>query len=275
MQSSRWTGSVSASGQYDASIAELRKNNLVKIQSDSMVSQETEDATTRHRVMRYVMAHGWTTSNQLASELDLTAAAIRRHLSHLESAGLLIQRSQPLSRRHGAGRPAKEYAATAEGRERVSHAYDMFAIEAVETLARIGGSAAVTAFFEERFRATESRFVELMANNPTMEAAEALSQALTQDGFMAGLAPVGGELSTASAAQLCQHNCPYTAVAVRFPELCAVETSVFARLLDSHVQRLATIAHGDGVCTTHIPALLKRVSAADGHPENAPPAGVT
>ncbi|MCL1839340.1 MAG: transcriptional regulator, partial [Propionibacteriaceae bacterium] len=31
------------------------------------------------------------------------------------------------------------------------------------------------------------------------------------------------------------------------------ETKAFSRLLNSHVQRLATIAHGDGVCTTHIP----------------------
>ena len=28
----------------------------------------------------------------------------------------------------------------------------------------------------------------------------------------------------------------------------------FARLLGTHVQRLATIAHGDGVCTTYVPA---------------------
>jgi predicted ArsR family transcriptional regulator len=28
---------------------------------------------------------------------------------------------------------------------------------------------------------------------------------------------------------------------------------MFADLLGSHVQRLATIAHGDGVCTTHLP----------------------
>jgi hypothetical protein len=25
-------------------------------------------------------------------------------------------------------------------------------------------------------------------------------------------------------------------------------------LLGTHVQRLATIAHGDGICTTHVPA---------------------
>jgi predicted ArsR family transcriptional regulator len=42
-------------------------------------------------------------------------------------------------------------------------------------------------------------------------------------------------------------------VAEQFPQLCEAETEVFARLLGRHVQRLATIAHGDGVCTTHIP----------------------
>jgi predicted ArsR family transcriptional regulator len=42
-------------------------------------------------------------------------------------------------------------------------------------------------------------------------------------------------------------------VAEQFPELCEAETEVFARLLGTHVQRLATIAHGDGVCTTYIP----------------------
>ena len=53
---------------------------------------------------------------------------------------------------------------------------------------------------------------------------------------------------------LCQHHCPVAHVAEQFPELCEAETEVFAKLLGTHVQRLATIAHGDGVCTTHVPA---------------------
>ena len=53
--------------------------------------------------------------------------------------------------------------------------------------------------------------------------------------------------------QLCQHHCPVAHVAEQFPELCEAETEVFARLLGTHVQRLATIAHGDGVCTTFVP----------------------
>jgi predicted ArsR family transcriptional regulator len=42
-------------------------------------------------------------------------------------------------------------------------------------------------------------------------------------------------------------------VAAEFPQLCEAETRVISHLVGTHVQRLATIAHGDGVCTTHIP----------------------
>ena len=42
-------------------------------------------------------------------------------------------------------------------------------------------------------------------------------------------------------------------VATRFPQLCEAETEVFSRLLGVHVQRLATLAGGAHVCTTHVP----------------------
>ena len=50
---------------------------------------------------------------------------------------------------------------------------------------------------------------------------------------------------------------PVAHVAEQFPELCEAETEVFARLLGTHVQRLATIAHGCGVCTTYVPRKQK------------------
>ena len=74
-----------------------------------------------------------------------------------------------------------------------------------------------------------------------------LAEALSDDGYAASTLP------SAAGEQLCQHHCPVAHVAERFPQLCEVETRTFSRLLGVHVQRLATIAHGDGVCTTHIP----------------------
>ena len=72
-----------------------------------------------------------------------------------------------------------------------------------------------------------------------------------------GTAAVNLVHPVATGKQLCQHHCPVALVAAEFPELCEAETRVFAQLLDSHVQRLATIAHGDGVCTTHVPRPVK------------------
>jgi hypothetical protein len=82
--------------------------------------------------------------------------------------------------------------------------------------------------------------------------------------------------------QLCQHHCPVAHVAAEYPQLCEAETEAFGRLLGLPVQRLATIAHGDGVCTTHItaPSLLGKTllknpapaAPAAGRPAAAPPA---
>ena len=88
--------------------------------------------------------------------------------------------------------------------------------------------------------------------------AEALARALSADGYAATARsaplPRKGE-------QLCQHHCPVAHVAEKFPQLCEAETEFFSQLLGTHVQRLATIAHGDGVCTTFIPDAAKLAQA--------------
>jgi predicted ArsR family transcriptional regulator len=102
---------------------------------------------------------------------------------------------------------------------------------------------------------SEGRYQERMANAaPDSTPAQALAVALSEDGYVASTLP------SAIGEQLCQHHCPVAHVAERFPKICEVETAAFSRLLGVHVQRLATIAHGDGVCTTHVP----HVSALSG-----------
>jgi len=73
-------------------------------------------------------------------------------------------------------------------------------------------------------------------------------------GAAAGATAMAGEAAAALAGgeQLCQHHCPVAHVAEEFPQLCEAETEAFSRLLGRPVQRLATIAHGDGICTTHV-----------------------
>jgi predicted ArsR family transcriptional regulator len=207
------------------------------------------DRPTRERVARSILENGPSTAAALAERLGLTPAAVRRHLDALLANGLIEARERRVYGRRGRGRPAKVFALTEDGRDRFEQAYDDLAVGAMRFLAETGGEAMVAEFARRRVADLEERYrVVVKAAKPEAQAA-ALATALTADGYAASAhaAPTGaGE-------QLCQHHCPVAHVAEQFPQLCEAETEVFARLLGTHVQRLATIAHGDGVCTTHIP----------------------
>ena len=203
------------------------------------------DASTRSRVSRSILQYGPSTANDLAKRLNLTPAAVRRHLTVLISLGHLTSRQQRVYGPRGRGRPARVFALTDAGRAEFYQAYDELAIQALDYLRQVAGEDAVVEFATSVVDSIEDRFETVRGEYPTP--AEALVEALTAKGFVASLQPVR------SGVQLCQYHCPVAHVAAEFPELCEAETRAFARMLDSHVQRLATIAHGDGVCTTHVP----------------------
>ena len=100
----------------------------------------------------------------------------------------------------------------------------------------------------------------------------ALAEALSADGYAASASGAPGpgpgtDPGAGRGEQLCQHHCPVAHVAAEFPQLCEAETEAFARLLGTPVQRLATIAHGDGICTTHVTApTLLNASATSNAP---------
>ena len=214
----------------------------------SRPSTPAVDAPTRERVARSVLEHGPSTAAALADRLLLTPAAIRRHLDHLVAEGVLESRDQRVRGARGRGRPAKVFSLTDAGRDAFDQAYDDLAVHALRFLAETGGDPAVSEFARRRVADIEERYRPLIESAAEQDRPRVLAQALTADGYAASVR------SAPSGDQMCQHHCPVVHVATEFPQLCEAETEAFARLLGSHVQRLATIAHGDGVCTTNIPA---------------------
>ncbi|CAI9399146.1 helix-turn-helix transcriptional regulator [Aestuariimicrobium sp. T2.26MG-19.2B] len=220
---------------------------MKKVAENAVQEGHDDDASTRQRVAQSILEQGPSTAAELAERLGLTPAAIRRHLTALVERNQVSSREKKIYGQRGRGRPSKVFLLTDEGRATFYQAYDDLAIQALKALASVGGSAAVTRVAEERFGQVERRYLALREADPDRSPVDLLAEALTADGYVASLKPARfGE-------QLCQHHCPVAHVATEFPELCEAETQLFSRLLGSHVQRLATIAHGDGVCTTHIP----------------------
>ncbi|GAA0468299.1 helix-turn-helix transcriptional regulator [Streptomyces stramineus] len=216
---------------------------------------------TRNRVARSILDHGPSTAAELALRLELTQAAVRRHLDTLAAEGVVEPREKRVYGARTRGRPAKAFALTDCGRDAFDQAYDKLAGDALRWIAQAAGGgemgeAAVAAFARARMAAQAEGYREALEAVAPEERAEALARALTKDGYAATArsAPVGE--------QLCQHHCPVAHVAEQFPQLCEAETEVFSRLLGTHVQRLATIAHGDGVCTTFIPKSTTKTTTA-------------
>ncbi|SDB87853.1 Predicted transcriptional regulator, ArsR family [Raineyella antarctica] len=209
------------------------------------------ERTTREWVARSILEHGPSTASQLAERLDLTPAAVRRHLAVLEESGDLRSEEERIYGSRGRGRPAKVFLLTDAGRAHFPSTYDTLAIQALRQLKAVGGEPAIEQFAEERIAdvvgAYRAAVVAAEDAGAEVDPPEALAVALNAAGYVATTQP------SRTGEQLCQHHCPVAHVAIEFPELCAAETKVFSRLLGVHVQRLATIADGNGVCTTHIP----------------------
>jgi predicted ArsR family transcriptional regulator len=215
------------------------------------------EPTTRATIARLIMENGPVTAAALSTRLGLTPAAVRRHLDNLLAGGLIEARTARRPASRGRGRPAKLFVITDAGRSAFEHAYDDLATSALRFLAEVAGPGAVTEFARRQVAELERRYRQVMEAAAPEDKVKALADALSADGYAASAtsAPTRG---TGGGEQLCQHHCPVAHVAAEFPQLCEAETEAFARLLGTPVQRLATIAHGDGICTTHVtaPALV-------------------
>ena len=209
---------------------------------------------TRERVLALLLELGPSTTGVLAERLGLSPAGVRRHLDALLADGRVVQpeprRSRPL---RGRGRPARLWALSEAGHAAGPSSYDDLAAQALRFLAQQGGPGAVEEFASARGRDLERRHRDRLTEVAADQRPAELAAALTRDGYATGTSEVGPAGGRAAGVQLCQHHCPVQSVAEQFPQLCDAETAALGRLLDVHVQRLATIAHGDGVCTTFIP----------------------
>ena len=208
------------------------------------------------RVARALLEGGPQTAAALAERLGLTGTAVRRHLDTLVEHGYAEAGERapygPAAGRsvaRGRGRPARVFSVTDAGRDAFESAYDDIAVGALRFLGETGGPDAMAEFARRRAGDLERRYADTVAAVPAADRPAVLAGALSTDGYAASV--VDGP--TGATVQICQHHCPVSHVAAEFPALCDAETEAFGRLLGTHVTRLATLAHGDGVCTTLVP----------------------
>lgn len=221
---------------------------------ETRLSTETRstEGDTRRQVMLLLLKDGPITASDLGTQLGLSAAGVRRHLDILAEDGLteiVNRRPQPKKGQPaGRGRPAKHFRLTDRGRSQFGHTYDELASDALDTLREVGGSEAVKKFAISRMERILTDIQPILRKDESVvDTARRLAAALDDNGYAATISEAGHGV------QICQHHCPVAHVAEHHPELCEAEQEVFSALLGTHVQPLASIADGHGICTTNIP----------------------
>jgi predicted ArsR family transcriptional regulator len=234
-------------------IIDLRHNSVVKLAAPLT---HNDDLRTRDAVARQILENGPSTAAALSEKLGFTPAGIRRHLDALVLEGVLEAREPHVALVRGRGRPSKVFVMTDNGREKFEHSYDDLAVAALKFMSSQLGEQSIKAFAESRAddiikKATPSLSKKSRKN-------DALASFLTEQGYAASVT------TKSHGEEICQHHCPIAHVAAEFPQLCEAETRAFSELLGTHVQRLATIAHGDGVCTTFVPQIASTSTTKKG-----------
>lgn len=239
------------------------------------MADDTGARSTRQQVMSLLLTRGPIAASDIGEALGLSAAGVRRHLDKLVD-DALAETCQPRAvagEEASRGRPAKHYRLTERGREQFGSQYEALASDAIETLKEVGGSEAVKALA----RAWTARVLSGVegvegvdqsgsdaagsdaagsdaagsdaagSDRAVEEVARQLAAAFDANGYAATVRRAG------SGVQICQHHCPVSAVAAEHPEICVAEHEAISALVGRHIQPLALIADGDGICTTNIP----------------------
>ena len=127
-----------------------------------MAIKPDADVGTRDNILRLIIERGPITSAELASLLVLTSAAVRRHLTQLESEGQIAEYTGAASRPARRGRPSRRYVATSLGQATFGDSYADVANQVLSFLKDSLGEEGVNAFASQRIDELEARYTDIV-----------------------------------------------------------------------------------------------------------------
>ena len=195
----------------------------------------------RGAILEALRMEGPRTAGELAASLRFTPGAARVHLRRLEAERLVT----PTIERRPHGRPVARYRLTPDAGVRFPRRHDLFASRFVATVIRLYGTEALKRVLSEW---EDSLFLNLDAILPNAPAQrlEALARHQTEHGFMAAVR------NDENGVALVEHNCPILDLAKAHPEICAMESSLFSRVLRWKTTLSSCQATGGDACVFRI-----------------------
>ncbi len=193
--------------------------------------------TAAGRVLRAIQLRGRGRVDELASDLGVSASAVRQHLGQLEASGAV--RTEKV--RDGVGRPYHVYSVTPQGHQLFHNDYGDLARFLLDEV----GEIQEPEVFREVLRRVGLRLAETHRDEiqgvDLAERVQALSEWLERRGVPARITEAGAGY------ELQCYGCPYHNVAMDNHAVCEIERQEMARLLSADVKRTQCVLGGDSL----------------------------
>ncbi len=198
--------------------------------------------TTRNQVLRLVRRHGEVTVAELATELDMSPASVRRHLDALRTDHLVDAR--PV--RHSVGRPSYAYFATEAADEMTPARYSRLLSRIFtqmmdlgeEEVSGVDGPALLERVFEGVAQDVAQEHRPEVTGDTLEERVAQTSRALSEEGIL------DSWQRNEDGFRLVNSACPYRRAAMATGDACHSDHLAIQSLLGTPVEQVGTLARG-------------------------------
>ena len=204
-----------------------------------MVAVSVTPSATQLRVLAAMKRRGEATADELATDLDISASAVRQHLSALRSAGFVAARQE-----HGqTGRPADRYHATDLTEPLFVTPDTSLSLQLLEHLEEEDPDL-VRRVFERRHRRLVEESKDKLTGKPIDERVATVTEILEAQGYLVDSDSLGDHHY-----RINLHSCAMWAVATRYQQACTAELGFIRDLLPgATIERVTHKTDGAHTC---------------------------
>lgn len=188
----------------------------------------TNPTESKRAVLGVLKRRGPCEAQDIASELGVTAMAVRQHLYALEEEGLVSFAAAPKT--GGRGRPSKLWRAEAPADALFADAHAELSVELIGNIRTVFGERGLNKLIEKRTEHQIASYREALASAQTLrERVKRLARLRSEAGYMAEA------VATDDGFLLIENHCPICRAAAACSGLCRQELEVFRAALGRDV----------------------------------------
>jgi predicted ArsR family transcriptional regulator len=203
----------------------------------------------RSVIVELLKTRGAMSAEELAAALAVSKVGVRRHLSVLESDGLVCYEVERRER----GRPRYVYRLTEKANCLFPRIYDEFAREMLEQIEKEFGADGLQKVLCGRADELIARLRAELDGLTFDRRVKRLAEIVSEKGYLAEARRLRD-----GSYRLRQRNCPVESVAVSHPQVCCEEMRVYSEALGCEIVRECRIADGAEVCEFRVTPPAKR-----------------